>query len=138
VLDPLSGYLFLAQQLLEDPDRFSGAWNFGPADIEHINVEELAKRFVTAWGEGRIEPVESNRSAQHEANLLRLSIDKAAYRLCWFPALDSSTAMDWTIDWYRTWYQGKKNLRNVSLKQINAYIETALEKKAKWVNRPCP
>jgi len=135
VLEPLSGDLFLAQQLLNDPGRFSGAWNFGPADIEHINVMELAERFIAAWGEGETAAVESNRSAPHEAHLLRLSIDKAAFELGWFPVLSSSKAMDWTIDWYKIWRQGKKNLRDASLKQIHAYAETALEKKAGWVNR---
>jgi len=133
VLEPLSGYLFLAQQLLNDPDRFSGAWNLGPADIEHTNVEELAKRFITGWGNGTIEEIQSNNPVPHEANLLRLSIDKAAYELGWFPVLSGSTAIDWTVNWYKDWRQGKKNLKNVSLKEIRAYIEAALQKKAKWL-----
>ncbi len=132
VLDPLSGYLFLAQQLLNNPDRFSGAWNFGPADIEHINVEELAKRFVTAWGEGRIEPVESNRSAPHEANLLRLSIDKAACEIGWFPVLNGSTAIDWTVNWYKDWRKAGNNMRKSSLSQIYEYTDIALGKNARW------
>lgn len=132
VLDPLSGYLFLAQQLLNDPDRFSGAWNFGPADIEHINVEELAKRFVAAWGEGSIEPVESNQSAPHEANLLMLSIDKAAYELGWFPVLNGSTAIDWTVNWYKDWRRAGNNMRKSSLNQIHEYTGIALGKNARW------
>ena len=138
VLDPLSGYLFLAKRLLEDPDRFCGAWNFGPADTEHISVLEFAERFIAAWGKGEIAPVEPNQSAPHEAHLLRLSIDKAAYELSWFPVLDSSTAMDRTIDWYKAWRQGKKNLRNVSLKQIHTYVDAALDKNAEWLDKTCP
>jgi len=132
VLDPLSGYLFLAQQLLNDPKRFSGAWNFGPADIEHINVEELAKRFVAAWGEGSIETVKSNQSAPHEANLLRLSIDKAAYELGWFPVLNGSTAIDWTVNWYKDWQEDDKKLRETSLDQVHEYTGIALKKNARW------
>lgn len=133
VLDLLSGYLFLAHQLLNDPDRFSGAWNFGPADIEHINVEELAKGFVTAWGEGRIEPVKSNQSAPHEANLLRLSIDKAACELGWLPILNASTAIDWTVNWYKDWHRIGSNMRKSSLNQIHEYTGIALEKNARWI-----
>jgi len=132
VLDPLSGYLFLVQQLLNDPDRFSGAWNFGPADIEHINVEELAKRFVAAWREGSIETVKSNQSAPHEANLLRLSIDKAAYELGWFPVLNGATAIDWTVNWYKDWRKAGKDMRKFSLDQIDEYTGIALGKNAKW------
>jgi len=132
VLDPLSGYLFLAQQLLNDPDRFSGAWNFGPADIEHINVEDLAKRFVAVWGKGSIEPIKSNQYAPHEAHLLRLSIDKAAYELGWFPVLNGSMAIDWTVNWYKDWQEGDKNLREISLDQIHEYAGIALEKNARW------
>lgn len=132
VLDPLSGYIFLAQQLLNDPDRFSGTWNFGPADTEHIKVEELAKRFVAVWGEGRIQSAKANQSAPHEANLLRLSIDKAAYELGWFPVLNGSTAIDWTVNWYKDWRQGEKDMREFSLSQIHEYTDIALAKNTRW------
>lgn len=132
VLDPLSGYLFLAQQLLNDSDRFSGAWNFGPADIEHIKVEELAKRFIAVWGEGRIQSAKSNQSVPHEANLLRLSIDKAVYELGWFPVLNDSAAIDWTVNWYKDWRQGGKNMKELSLSQIHEYIDVALQKNTRW------
>ena len=135
VLDPLSGYLFLAQRLLEAPDRFSGAWNFGSTEIRHVNVLNLAKKFISVWGEGEIVLAEQKQSVLHEAHLLQLSIDKAVYELSWFPVLGSSTAIDWTIDWYKIWQQGKKDLRGASLEQIHAYVETALEKKVKWVNK---
>ena len=132
VLEPLSGYLFLAQQLLNDPDRLSGAWNFGPADTEHINVEELAKRFIKTWGKGNIELFESNQPVQHEANLLRLSIDKVAYELGWFPVLNGSTAIDWTVNWYKEWQEDDKKLREISLDQVHKYTNIALGKNTKW------
>jgi len=133
VLDPLSGYLFLAQRLLEDPSRFSGAWNFGPTEIRHINVVELAERFVDAWGNGRIELDQSDRYTPHEARLLQLSIDKVAHELNWIPVLDSSTALDWTIDWYKAWRRDKKDLRDISLKQIHAYVEAASGENVQWM-----
>jgi CDP-glucose 4,6-dehydratase len=135
VLDPLSGYLFLAQQLFSNPDQFSGTWNFGPADIEDIKVEELAERFVAAWGEGRIQSEESKQSAPHEANLLRLSIDKAAYELGWFPVLKGLTAIDWTVNWYKEWRRAGKNMRELSLSQIHKYTDSALVKNARWIKK---
>jgi CDP-glucose 4,6-dehydratase len=135
VLDPISGYLFLAQQLLKAPDKFSGAWNFGPSDKELVTVLELAKRFIADWGDGEIALAKPNQSTLHEIRLLRLSIEKAINKLGWFPILDSLTAINRTIDWYKTWRQGKKNLRDVSLEQIYDYTKIALEKKARWVVR---
>jgi CDP-glucose 4,6-dehydratase len=55
VLDPLSGYLPLTKRLTEDPESFSGAWNFGPLMTDQISVLDLARRFVSAWGSGRTE-----------------------------------------------------------------------------------
>jgi len=133
VLDPLAGYLFLAKQLLNERDRFSGAWNFGPADIEHINVGEIAGNFIAAWGEGRIESTKPNQSTPHEAYLLRLSIDKATCELGWFPVSDSLAAMNQTIAWYKDWHHGRRNVRAMSLDQIHTYVATALKKKAGWV-----
>jgi len=91
VLDPLSGYLQLAKRLTEDPEPFSGAWNFGPLMTDQISVLDLARRFVSAWGSGRIElnsgdmtRIRQNsvscprNSPLHEAHILHLAIDKAA------------------------------------------------------------
>lgn len=133
VLDPLSGYLLLAQKLCEDSDRFSGAWNFGPVEATHVSVLELAERFVAAWGDGRIELRQANQHTLHEAHLLRLSIDKAILELNWSPIVDSSAAINWTIDWYKAWAQGESELRQISVEQIQAYVESASRKNAKWV-----
>jgi len=120
VLDPLSGYLLLAQRLLESSARFSGAWNFGPLAADQITVKELAQRFISAWGSGKISIPGVQGKAPHEAHLLHLNIDKAVAELDWHPALDSSTAIDWTANWYNTWNSGKKDMRKLSLEQIRA------------------
>jgi CDP-glucose 4,6-dehydratase len=123
VLDPLFGYLLLAQRLLEDPERYAGAWNFGPADIEQITVGELAEKFIGAWGSGKIDTTHVDPSAPHEASMLRLSIDKAAYALNWRPVLTSHKAITWTVAWYRAWSRGEQDLRHESLKNIYEYIQ---------------
>ncbi len=104
VLDPLSGYLLLAQRLAENPERFSGSWNFGPVEGGQISVIELAEKFIKAWGGGTIETPPSENKAPHEAHLLKLCIDKAMHELHWKPTLDSESAIDWTVEWYKAWH----------------------------------
>lgn len=127
VLDPLAGYLLLAARLLENPDQFAGAWNFGPQTSDQITVRELAGRFVNAWGSGAIQTPRMKKAA-HEARLLNLNVDKAAFELQWHPALNSSSAIDWTADWYKTWHHGKKTIASVSLEQIRRYNQMAMKK----------
>jgi CDP-glucose 4,6-dehydratase len=126
VLEPLSGYLTLAAGLFKESERFSGSWNFGPVEAEHVTVGELAERFVTAWGSGRIE-VAAQTSGAHEAHLLRLTIDKAAFEMHWMPVLTGSVAIDWTASWYNAWYSGGLDLRELSLSQIQTYQKLGLQ-----------
>jgi len=128
VLDPLSGYLLLAQRLLENNVRFSGAWNFGPQTSDQITVKELADRFVNAWGSGQIHLPPTKEKAPHEAHLLHLSIDKAVCELGWHPALDSSTAIDWTVKWYKEWCDRQASILSLSLGQIKEFNQKANRK----------
>ena len=132
VLEPLSGYLLLGQRLLESPNKFSGSWNFGPADFEYITVKELAERFIKAWGKGTIEIMKPDQVSPHEAYLLRLIIDKAIFKLQWSPLLNNSVALDWTVEWYKAWHTNNQELRQLSLKHIRTDVDIALEKKAQW------
>ncbi|HEY9160197.1 MAG TPA: CDP-glucose 4,6-dehydratase [Desulfomonilia bacterium] len=118
VLDSLSGYLLLAMKIYNDPARFSGSWNFGPAQNSQIRVMELAEKFVSAWGNGSIVTPEVQTKNLHEAHLLKLCIDKAVYELGWKPLLDSRAAIEWTVEWYKAWHENKMNMRDISLKQI--------------------
>lgn len=121
VLDPLSGYLLLAQKLVEAPQQYSGAWNFGPTFSESVTVEDIAKRLIEAWGEGSISIPESLPNEPHEANLLYLNIDKARRVLRWQPRLDVNTAIDWTVTWYQQHYLHQADMRSISLEQIDTY-----------------
>ncbi|HUU39394.1 MAG TPA: CDP-glucose 4,6-dehydratase, partial [Desulfatiglandales bacterium] len=127
VLDPLSGYLILAERLLEAPELFSGSWNFGPAENGQIKVIDLANRFVDAWGSGQINTPQFEKSAPHEAHLLKLCIDKAIYELQWKPLLSSEDAIEWTVEWYKAWHLNNKVLQNLSLNQITNFQEIALK-----------
>jgi CDP-glucose 4,6-dehydratase len=117
VLDPLAGYLLLARRLAEDPERYSGPWNFGPADGAAMPVRDLAARFVGHWPEGRLRVGGGGKNAPHEAHALALCTDKARKILDWRPALSTEAAIDWTAAWYRSWHEGRGLLSLGQLKK---------------------
>lgn len=101
VLEPLSGYLKLGAAMLEKPDeRWSSAWNFGPASGTEMSVGELADAFVKVWGAGSWED-QSTTLQPHEASILRLNIDKAVSQLCWQPRWSCDEMVERTARWYR-------------------------------------
>lgn len=118
VLEPLSGYLSLAQRLYNAADTFSEAWNFGPSDDDawpvHRVVDYLASRFPDAsW--------EHDCSAHlHEANLLKLDSSKARARLSWTPKWKTATALEKTAAWHAAW-RGGENMRELTSLQIEVY-----------------
>lgn len=101
VLEPLSGYLRLADRLCQpDGEAFAEAWNFGPAPGSITTVEALARALTTAWGTGTLEVAE--RTAQvHEAGLLTLDCAKAGARLDWHARWDLAETARRTAHWYR-------------------------------------
>ena len=106
VLDPLAGYLTLASRLLSDPERTSGHWNFGPAEVSTRTVKDLAERLVQLWGSGRIE-LGDERNTPHETTLLQLNIDKSRRLLGWEPVFDFEAAVTLTGEWYREVRDGR-------------------------------
>lgn len=119
VLEPLDGYLRLAEQLHADGPRFEGAWNFGPDDTDSRSVEEVIGLVTRLWGEGVA--WERDGSVQpHEARSLRLDCSKARLLLGWKPRLDLEAALGWVVAWYKDWQHGA-NIRALSLRDINRY-----------------
>jgi len=117
VLEPLSGYLSLGALLHENPERFSGAYNFGPESDDHLAVSQLVETAISCWGNGRwIDAPDDTQP--HEAGLLQLDISKAKNELNWKPKLNSGKAIEWTIRWYK---QPDKNKFDYTLGQIKNY-----------------
>jgi CDP-glucose 4,6-dehydratase len=120
VLEPLSGYLILAESLYgEDGLGFAEGWNFGPLDEDERSVEWIVNQMCNAW------PHDASWTAQagqhpHEANFLKLDTSKARQRLNWAPRWNIQTALVRTLDWHFAWIDGQ-NMRDVSLKQIREY-----------------
>lgn len=103
VLEPLSGYLLLAERVWNDPRTFADAWNFGPRDDDTQPVGEIARRFVEALGAGSLELGKPDPKAPHEAGLLQLDAAKARSRLGWTPRLGVDGALRLSAQWYKAY-----------------------------------
>ena len=123
ILEPLSGYLLLALKMSEDKVKFSGAWNFGPNDIDIITVEEIVKLVIQNWGNGDYKVDTS--SQPHEAGLLKLDTSKARTFLGWKPVYNIYETIKRTVNWYKYFYNGieKEKLYKITVNDILDYIK---------------
>lgn len=122
VLEPLAGYLVVAERLLAGRADGATAWNFGPDPVGARPVAELVARAAARWGAGA-DWVLDAEPQPHEARLLQLDSTQARARLGWAPRWSTDRAIDETIDWYRAHRRGA-DMRAFSLAQINRYLET--------------
>lgn len=100
VLEPLSGYMMLAQKMWNEPTKWCEGWNFGPEAESISTVWEVATELVNNFGYGELKD-SSNPNAVHEAKLLMLDITKAKTRLGWTPRMDMKQCMALVADWYK-------------------------------------
>lgn len=121
VLEALSGYLVLAEQLWGDPARASTAWNVGPDTDQCRPVEWIVEHLTSAWGGGAAW-ARDGEEFPHEDTFLRLDCRKIEKELGWRPALDLATALDWIVAWYRDSHRGQ-HPRDITLAQIERYQE---------------
>ena len=125
VLEPLSGYLQLAQRLgSKDGQYYSGAWNFGPTKESNRTVRELVEKTLKVWGKGKAVFGEVNPNALHEAKFLHLNCDKAHQELGWSPTWHFAEGVEQTILWYRNWLKGADAWK-LTTGQIRAYEKAA-------------
>jgi len=119
VLEPLSGYLLLAEKLWERGSEFAQAWNFGPNDEEVRTVSWIAEYLSKLWeGGGCWQP--DSAWHPHEDTYLKLDCSKAKSMLGWSPRLRLSTALEWIVEWYQGWREGA-DMRRLSVAQIERY-----------------
>ena len=119
VLEPLFGYLMLAERLAADAEHASGGWNFGPAEEDAKPVAWLADRLTQAWGQGG-SWIRDTAAHLPEAHFLKLDTSKAKTYLGWRPHLPLPLALDWIVEWYRA-YQAGADLRELTTTQIQRY-----------------
>ena len=126
VLEPLAGYLLLAERLAGSDSAGAEAWNFGPEDADARPVSALADALAQHWGAGatwRRDPAVH----PHEAAVLRLDSTKARQRLGWRPRLPLDRAIDWTAAWYRACHAEPQAARRITEAQIRDYAGLAAD-----------
>jgi CDP-glucose 4,6-dehydratase len=119
VLEPLSGYLVLAQNLYNEGDLFAEGWNFGPRDEDCKPVNWILKKMVSKWG-NEASWVLDETNNPHEANYLKLDCSKAALRMNWRPKWDLEYALEKIIEWHKLWLS-RGNIQEHCLKEIKQY-----------------
>jgi CDP-glucose 4,6-dehydratase len=119
VLEPLRGYLMLAERLTQDGPRFASAWNFGPADTDAKPVSWIADELAQLWGD---QASWSRDAAAHprEAHFLKLDASKARSCLGWRPVLPLDSALGWVVEWWRE-FQAGGDLGRITATQIERY-----------------
>jgi CDP-glucose 4,6-dehydratase len=132
VLEPLSGYLLLGAMLYENPKLNSEAFNFGPGAEQNFTVSDLLTEMKNHWPGAVWKDISSQAETRHEAGLLKLCCDKALHTLGWKPSLTFEENCAMTVEWYRAFYQGKADVWELTLQQIQAYSNFALERKCGW------
>ena len=119
VLEPLSGYLVLAQELFLNGDDFAEAWNFGPIDEDCKPVSWILDKMVTYWSNNASWSLDKNNNP-HEAGFLKLDCSKASNRLKWNPKWNLQLTLKSIVDWHQLYSNGG-DLKKQCLKEINTY-----------------
>lgn len=120
VLEPLSGYLKLAQALFEKPVNFAEGWNFGPNENDVKPVSWILDEMVNYW-QGASWVLDQSETNPHEANYLRLDISKAKSKLLWKPVWPLSETLSHIVSWHQAWLSGE-NMQKISINEISNYI----------------
>lgn len=120
VLEPLSGYMLLAQKMWNEPTKYCEGWNFGPKTESISTVWDVATKVVENYGRGELKDL-SDPHALHEAKLLMLDISKAKFQLGWEPRMNIDQTVALTVDWYKRFQ--KEDIYKVCIQQIEIYIQ---------------
>lgn len=122
VLEPLHGYLLLAERLWLHEDGFADAWNFGPPPTDNISVHELAEKVVRCWGAGELS-VSRNMEGPPEAHYLKLDSSKSSSLIGWRPLLTLDSAIELTVAWYKAQIKDPLMISQLTEGQIRRYME---------------
>ena len=120
VLEPLNGYLILAEKLFKNPKKYSTSWNFGSEKNTVTSVLEVVKKIIKIWGSGKI--IHKRNIKYYEQKNLQLNISKAKQRLKWKPYYSIYQSVLATTDWYKKVYIEKKSPKKITIDQIIEYF----------------
>lgn len=139
VLEPLAGYIMLAQKLHYDGEQYSGAFNFASTEEDAIPVAKLAEIVIRHWGAGSSQAATGSEatSSPHEAGYLRLDSGKARQLLGWRPRLPLEQAVKMTIDWYReALRRPESDMYDLSRRQLDTYEHAVPHRNAERSGQP--
>lgn len=122
VLEPLAGYLMLAQALIAGKD-VAHAWNFGPPASDQAAVGDVAEQLSQLWGANARVLIDEISAHPHEAGLLALDSTRAVSELQWRPRWPLQRALGETVAWQKHWLAGG-DMQTFSREQIAAYLES--------------
>ena len=125
VLDPLRGYLLLAEMLYEHGPAYSGAWNFGPKQADQKSVRYIVNYTAKRWGR-KAQWESDEKPHARESNALKLDCAKAKSWLGWRACWDLDTSLDKTIEWYRIYKENPKKVRDTTMEHISKYEKCLL------------
>jgi len=116
VLEPLNGYLTVAEHLWEEGVKYAEAWNFGPNDDDAKPVSWIVQRLTHLWGDGASWHLDQ-KEHPHEDHYLKLDCSKAKARLGWKPKLSLAVALEWIVEFYQGYFQ-QQDMRQLTQAQI--------------------
>jgi len=122
VLEPLSGYIAIAEALCRSGPEFCEAWNFGPEDDDARPVNWIVERIVSIWGNNASWYLTEGEHP-HEAHYLKLDCSKAKMRLGWQPVWNLEETLSRIVTWQKAWLKGK-DIKQHTLNEINEYMIT--------------
>lgn len=123
VLEPLNGYLVLAEKMWSQGAKYSQSYNFGPYDQDTQPVKWIVDKLSALWGDGASYELVENFKGPHEAAILRLNINKAESELGWHPRWSLSQTLEKIVVWYKTTQKSPEGAQNLCLQQISEYGE---------------
>jgi CDP-glucose 4,6-dehydratase len=121
VLEPLNGYLTLAEKLFSSEGCYAEGWNFGPDDSDAKNVEWIISEICTQWGDGASYTIDKSPQL-HEANYLKLDCSKAKAELLWYPKWDIKKTLTSIVYWNKAWLSGQQ-ARTICENQIADFFK---------------
>ena len=119
VLEPLSGYMLLAQKMWDEPTKYCEGWNFGPRSESITPVWDVASMVIENYGSGKLNDL-SDPNALHEAKLLMLDISKAKFQLGWDPRMNIHQCIALVVDWYKRYKT--EDVYNLCVEEIESYL----------------
>jgi CDP-glucose 4,6-dehydratase len=136
VLEPLSGYLSLGENLFNKTHNVNGeSFNFGPGSDVVKTVEELLNEMCKFWKGSEWNISSDQIEGKKEAGLLKLCCDKALFRIDWEPSLTFTETIKMTMGWYNSFYKDYHNVTDITINQINEYQRIATQRKRLWAKQ---